>query len=226
MHLVQANNTLGAEIELAAAATIVRVIDGRTLTGEQELINCSEYGAPERNSDPHIGGAVNGIAQLKADIALANPVGLYFDGLSTAGWATPDGSDPQTFWSFTRGNPGHYVRAVYETPSDKPFVVGDITINGTAIRFGGQIADFVSMKLTAIACRFGRSTAAPMTACVGAAPTAAGMKRLKAGAGTMERVSLRLEVFRETGYGHVWPEDCPPWSGPDGSRGIRSSSGS
>ena len=36
MHLVEENNTLGAEIELAAAATILRVIIGRTLTGEQK----------------------------------------------------------------------------------------------------------------------------------------------------------------------------------------------
>jgi hypothetical protein len=185
MHLVQENNTLGAEIELAAAATIVRVINGRTLTGQQELINCSQYGASERNSDPLIGGVVNGVAQLKADIALANPVGLYFDDLSTAGWAAPDDSDPKTFWSLTRGTIGHFVRAVYEVPSDKPFVVGDITINGTPIRFGGQIADFISMKLTAVACRFGKSTVAPMTACVGVAPKSAGIKRLVAGTKTL-----------------------------------------
>jgi len=185
MHLVQANNTLGAEIELAAAATIIRVIGGRVLTGEQELIHCSGYGAPERNSDPHIGGVVNGVAQLKADIALANPVGLYFEDLSTAGWAAPDGSDPKTFWSFTRGTVGHFVRAVYEVPSEKAFVVGDITISGAPISFGGQIADFISMKLTAVACRFGKSSVAPMTSCVMAAPKATGMKRLIAGASTL-----------------------------------------
>ena len=143
--------------------------------GEQELISCGQYGAPERNSDPHIGGVVNGIAQQKADIALANPVGLYFDDLSTAGWTTPDGSDPKSFWSLTRGTAGRFVRAVYEVPNAKPFVVGDITINGTPIAFAGQIADFINMKLTAVACRFGKSTVAPMTACVGArkAPAAA-----------------------------------------------------
>src|SRR5262249_39290250 len=43
MHLIQQNNTLGAEIELAAAATIVRVVDGRTLDSEQELIACGQY---------------------------------------------------------------------------------------------------------------------------------------------------------------------------------------
>lgn len=172
MHLVQRANTLGAEIELAAAATIRREIDGRELTSEQELIKCSQYGVPTRNSDPHIGGVVNSVARLRADIALSNPVGLYFDDLSTAGWQTPDGSDPKSYWRYLRGSDDHFVRAVYEVPPEKAFVVGDITINGASLRFAGQIADFISIKLTALACRIGRSTVQPMTACVGAAPTA------------------------------------------------------
>src|SRR6185503_8523564 len=36
MHLIQQNNTLGAEIELAGGASVVRVIAGHTLTGEEE----------------------------------------------------------------------------------------------------------------------------------------------------------------------------------------------
>jgi hypothetical protein len=167
MHLIQAANTLGAEIELVAAASIVRVIDGRELTGEQELIGCGQYGAPQRNSDPHIGGVVNSIARLKADLALANPVGLYFDDLSTAGWVTPDGSDPKSYWRYVRGSVDHPVRAVYEVPEERGFAVGDITIDGNPIEFGAQISDFISIKAIAVACRIGESTAAPMTACVG-----------------------------------------------------------
>jgi hypothetical protein len=170
MHLIQGANTLGAEIEISAAASIVRVINGRTLTGEQELIECGRYGAPQRNSDPHIGGVVNSVARLKADLALSNPVGLYFGGLSTEGWETPDGSDPQDYWTYTRGTNDRPVRAVYEVPSEKDFVVGDITIAGNPIAFGAQIADFISIQLTAVACRIGQSTVAPMTACVGDLP--------------------------------------------------------
>ncbi|MFE9425619.1 hypothetical protein ACFYNO_21925 [Kitasatospora sp. NPDC006697] len=166
MHLVQANNTLGAEIELAAAASIVRVINGQPLSTEQELIQCGKYGQAERNSDPHIGGAVNALARQKADISLADPVGLYFNDLATDGWATPDGSDPKSYWSYQRGDATHPVRAVYEVPQGRNFTVGDITINGRPIRFGAQIADFITIKLTATACRFGLSTAAPQTACV------------------------------------------------------------
>ncbi|MEU9123183.1 hypothetical protein AB0C96_25520 [Streptomyces sp. NPDC048506] len=166
MHLVQESNTLGAEIELAAAATIRRVVGGRELTGAQELIACSRYGVAERNSDPHIGEVVNGIARQQADVALSDPVGIYFDDLATDGWRAPDGSDPKGYWSYRRGDHDHPLRAVYEVPADRNFTVGDITINGRPIEFGAQIADFVTMKLMAVACRFGRSTTEPQTACV------------------------------------------------------------
>ncbi|MBV9160559.1 MAG: hypothetical protein JO309_12520 [Pseudonocardiales bacterium] len=173
MHLVQISNTLSAEIELSAAASIVRVKNGRELTAEQELVECAQYGVPQRNSDPHIGGVVNSVARLKADVALSNPVGLYFKDLATDGWATPDGSDPKTYWTYLRGDAEHPVRAVYEVPPDKGFTVSDITILGQPINFGAQITDFISIKLTAVACRFDRSTAVPM-ACVGPAATAIG----------------------------------------------------
>lgn len=166
MHLIQRNNTLGAEIELAAAATIRRVVDGTELTTEQELIACGKYGAPDRNSDPHIGAGVNALARRRADITLADPVGLYFDDLSTDGWETPDGSDPKSYWTYLRGDAEHHVRAVYQVPPEKGFGVGDITIAGRPIRFGSQIADFITIRLTGIACRFGASTAEPQTSCV------------------------------------------------------------
>jgi hypothetical protein len=169
MHLVQASNTLGAEIELAAAATIVRARGDHVLAGEQELIECSEYGAPDRNSDPHIGGVVNSVARQKADVALSDPVGLYLGGLSTAGWKTPDGSDPQSYWKILRGSDANPVRAVYEVSHDTGFTVSDIQIQGRPIVFGAQITDFISVRLTAVGCRFGQSTTEPMP-CVGPLP--------------------------------------------------------
>jgi hypothetical protein len=165
MHLIQVNNTLFAEIELAGGSTVVREIDGRILTGEQELIACGKYGAPERHSDPHIGAQVNSLTRQKADVTLENPVGLYFAGLSTAGWNAPDGSDPSTYWRYVRGTPAKPVRAVFEVPKDRPFVVGDINIQGRPIEFAGQIADFIQIKLTGVATRIGQSTAKPMKGC-------------------------------------------------------------
>jgi hypothetical protein len=165
MHLIQGNNNLGAAVELAAAATIVRHINGLDLVAEQELIACSKYGEPRRNSDPHIGAGINSLARADADVTLANPPGLYLLMLSTGGWSTPDGTDPKTFWKWQRGAEGMRLRAIYEVPADKKYVVGDITINGRPIEFGGQIADFVTVTVRGLACRIGQSKGQPFTTC-------------------------------------------------------------
>jgi len=189
MHLIQQNNTLGAEIELAAAATIVREVGGQLVTDSQTLINCGAYGQAERHSDPNIGAAVNELARKKADITLANPVGLYIAGLSVAGWATPDGSNPLDYWSIVRGTNEKTLRAVLEVPQTKPFVVGDISIAGRRIEFGAQVADFITIKLTGVATRIGQSTVRPLTACVTSA--APGLEAVAAMPSVEEAISRR-----------------------------------
>jgi hypothetical protein len=153
MHLIQRSNSLHAEIELAGAATIVRRQGDRILTSAQELIACSRYGEPQRHSDPLIGATVNELARRGAELALADPVGLCIAGLATHGWETPDGSAPLDYWQITRGTPDKALRAVYEVPLARGFTVGDIKINGRPIEFGSQIADFITIKLTALATR-------------------------------------------------------------------------
>lgn len=52
-HLVQRNNTLSAEVDIAAQGTVIRKDkDGKIITDQTKLINCSAYGQPKRNSDP------------------------------------------------------------------------------------------------------------------------------------------------------------------------------
>jgi hypothetical protein len=165
VHMTQGSNTLGAAVELAAAATIQRVISGRPVTSNQELIKCSKFGVPTRNSDPHIGATVNELARMQADITLADPPGLYINDFTPAGFKTPDGADPRSYWRPIRGEPGRLLRAVYEVPQEKGYVVGDITIAGQPIAFGGQIADFVSIKIVGVTCRIGQSKGKPFTVC-------------------------------------------------------------
>ena len=168
MHLVQRNNTLSAEIEIAGAATITRLrADGTPMTDTLELIECGRYGAPQRHSDPFIGARVNFHARAKAEVSIANPVGIYFGGLDTQEWETPDGSDPSEFWRYTRGTEDRPVRAVIEVPADRGFVLGDVVIDGRPIQFGGQIADRIQMTIRALATRIGQSTAEPVRGCVG-----------------------------------------------------------
>jgi hypothetical protein len=173
MHLIQRANTLGAEIELAAGASIVRLVNGTPLTSEQDLIACGVYGEPRRHSDPHIGAVVNELARARADVTLANPVGLYLAGLSVQGWSTPDGADPSAFWRVTRGTPAKALRAVFEVPKELGYSIGAIKINGRAIDFAAQIADNITIKLTGLATRIGLSSVTPKNGCVAKAPPVA-----------------------------------------------------
>jgi hypothetical protein len=173
MHLIQGANTLGAELNIAVQSSIIRQINGTVLTGEHELIDCGQYGDPERHSDPHIGAQINALARQQDDITIANPVALYIKELATGGWSTPDGSDPKQYWTIVRGDANHAVRAVYEVPPAKGFTVSDITINGVPIDFGAQIADFITIKIIGQACRLGQNQTPPVTQCVGETPFAA-----------------------------------------------------
>ena len=161
VHLTHPANTLEAEINIAAQATILRARQGQVLTDQDALICCAGYGAPGRASDPTIGGNVNALARQGASITLTNPVGLYIDSLNTTGWVTPDGTSASTFWTIVRGAPGLGLRGVFQVPSLKGYTVSDIKIGGVPIRFGGQIAEHILMKLTGVACRIGASHNTP-----------------------------------------------------------------
>ncbi|HMJ35210.1 MAG TPA: hypothetical protein VK501_14965 [Baekduia sp.] len=149
-HLVQPNNNLGAAVDLAAKATILREKNGGPVTSKQALVQCAQLGNEFRNSDPQIAAAVNDAARSGNEITLGDPPGLYLDGISTAGMVTPDGTDPATFWTVERGDPGHTVRASFSVPEALGYVVGDINLGGRAIRFGAQLADRVSVRLDAV----------------------------------------------------------------------------
>ena len=191
MHLIQPANTLSAEIELGAAATIRRIRNGTELTGAQELILCSRYGEPGRNSDPFIGEQVNALARQKADITINNPVGLYLHEFNPVGWTTPDGEDPRKFWKFVRGKDNHFVRAVFEVPAGQGYVVGDIKSVGKTIDFGAQIADFITIKLEGLATRIAQSTVAPFQGCRGAAQPPAAVGEAPSGIAALPDLPLR-----------------------------------
>jgi hypothetical protein len=150
-HLIQGSNTLGAAVGLAAQATILRRrANGEPVTTPQQLVACGALGNPLRNSDPQIASVVNDAARAGDLITLADPAGLYIDGLITGGMATPDGANPASFWKVERGKKGHAVRAAFEVPKGRDYVVGDITIGGQPIEWGGQLAVRVRVRLDAL----------------------------------------------------------------------------
>ena len=150
-HLIQGNNNLFAAVDLIARATILRENrNGEPVTHKQALVVCAGLGDPFRNSDPNIAAAVNDAARSGAEIALADPPGLYLDGIETAGFRTPDGTAAATFWTIERGTPEHTVRASFAVPQRLGYKVGDIELNGRNIRFGAQLADRVRVRVGVI----------------------------------------------------------------------------
>ena len=150
-HLMQFSNNLVAAVQLASEATILRVRpDGTRVTQNQELVECGALGEPLRNSDPQIAAAVNDAAAGGAEITLGDPPGPYIDGLITGGMETPDDADPSDFWKVERGDAGHALRASFEVPDGRDYVVGGIKIDGQPITYGGQLAQRVRVRLDAV----------------------------------------------------------------------------
>jgi hypothetical protein len=150
-HLMQTTNNLGAAVDLVARATVQRVdANGRPVTNQQQLVQCADLGEPLRNSDPQIASAVNVAAGQGAEITLADPPGLHLGTPLTAGMVTPDGANAARFWKIERGDPQHTLRARFEVPRNRGYVVGDITIGGRRIEFGGQVADRVPVWIKVV----------------------------------------------------------------------------
>jgi hypothetical protein len=149
VHLCSPPNALQAEIQLGADATILRCDEnGNPIVLPEPLICCSQYGSPNRNSDPTIGSSVNALARAGRMITLSDPIGLYMDSIDTTGWSCPDGSNPADYVTYVRGSQGRNSRIEVEVPGRR-FSVGDITIGGTRIEYGGQIAECISVNLVA-----------------------------------------------------------------------------
>jgi hypothetical protein len=152
IHFLHRSNTLDAAIKLARDATVLRHDrDGQPVLDRHQLVTCSALGDPLRNSDPQIAQVVNEAVAESLQVTLKDPLGLYVDGLQSAGIVAPDGTDAIEFWHVERGTEEHTVRASFAVPPDKPYVVGDLTIDGRPITRGGQVADKVRIRLDAFA---------------------------------------------------------------------------
>jgi len=156
VHLCAPPNYIGAEIQLAGDATLLRAnARGETVVGPDALICCSGYGGPDRNSDPTIGATVNALARLGAMVTLPNPVGLYMDHIDLSGWTVPGGIAAQDCVTIARGTETMIERLVVELPPGSGYTVSDIKIGGEAILYGGQIAECITVKLIGAAAAIG-----------------------------------------------------------------------
>jgi len=167
IHLTSTPNTLQTEIGLATSASILRNnSDGTTSwpSSEYNTLLCDgQFGQKHRNSDPNIGGAVNGFVNGAFNVTLANPPGLYIQEPDFSNYVTPDNTPAQDFWTIVRGSesvtddngnalPGNFIlHAVFEVPADKGYTVSDIKISGDTIDWGSQIANTFKMQIVASA---------------------------------------------------------------------------
>ena len=90
-------------------------------------------------------------------ITLKDPVGLYIHSIDLSGFTKPDGTAvPKRWFKITRGTAAFAVRATFavpegETTAGRPLVVGDLTVGGLPLEFGGQLAAAITMLLTGVA---------------------------------------------------------------------------
>jgi hypothetical protein len=134
MHLTHPANTLGAEVSLAADATVLRDAPDDA----EALICCAGYGDVNRSSDPLIGFGVNQVAAANNFVSLADPVGLYIAELNVGALSDP------TAWRVTRGSAEEEM--ILRARVDIPDGTG-LTVGGIPLEFGGQVAEHIRMVL-------------------------------------------------------------------------------
>ncbi len=149
LHLANWPNSISAEVQLAADASLLRRRGQRRLTNGDELICGAAYGEADRNSDPTIGAASNALARQGARVTLAEPVGIYMDNIDVSGWSLPDGTSAAECWRLVRGRAGMMERIVVEVPRKTGLTISDLRIGGEPVRYGGQLAECITIKLLA-----------------------------------------------------------------------------
>jgi hypothetical protein len=152
MHMAQRNNSFGAAVNLSAVATWPRVTDtGAPIVGEQELIECAQFGEAVRHSDPHIGSEINKLVRAGNDVSFADPVGLYIHRVDLSDFEVPQGRSAEELMRVVRGSSDHMLRVIFEAPAGSGFTLSDVRIGGSRIRFGSQIAEKVNIRIRGIA---------------------------------------------------------------------------
>ncbi|MGN7867202.1 hypothetical protein [Chryseobacterium sp.] len=161
VHLTSPPNSLGAEIYLGAAATILRVKNNQVITDANTLICAAQYGQIYRNSDPRIGQNVNSLVyNHQQQITLTNPIALYgqvpdfdqFEMPATAGsykiedcYTVVRGEERNkgiTFYPFNM-----LLHTRFSVPKGASFKLSEIKVKGKLLKWGSQIADTFFVQL-------------------------------------------------------------------------------
>jgi hypothetical protein len=149
VHLVSGPNTLGAEIYLAAAATLMR--EGHDDSDPDDLIKCAKYGREFRNSDPNIGASVYGYAAGGLRMTLTDPVGLYMS-IPDASKITLNNETVKNCFRILRGTDvqGRGLHIRFELPDEPAYrglTLSDLKVNNNPVLYGAQFVELITMTL-------------------------------------------------------------------------------
>lgn len=148
IHLSHPDNSLDAELDLLARASIQRLdAQGRRIADRRRLACCGDFGNPDRHSDPTIGFTVHALVGQGYSVTAADPVGIYLGGLDTGRLSGPRGEPVDDWWVVTRGQGEHAVRAELRPPPGATFGVSDLRVKGGPLTHGGQLAELINVVL-------------------------------------------------------------------------------
>ena len=162
VHLTHRANTLGAEVNLAADASVLRVSDLNAqgvpdsgVIDEIERMGCAQYGGINRSSDPLIGKVVGKAVADGHRVTLTDPVGLYVGTIAIDGLRGPNPNQAvgRNALKIVRGQDDltepRILRFEVELPDGLAFKLHECVIDGRTLKRGGQIARLVTMQLYA-----------------------------------------------------------------------------
>ena len=86
-------------------------------------------------------------------LTVGEPVGLYMIDWDDTGFTKPDGTPAGDYWRVVRGGSRAALRLEYEVPASEGFAVGDVSIGGRPIRYGGQLAEHITVMAGGLAGR-------------------------------------------------------------------------
>jgi len=161
VHLTQGNNTLFAEINLAARATQrfgIRPDLGANVD-RFSLTACGGYGALNRNSDPTIGQSVNTLALSGFRVMVSNPIGLYVGEIDVSGFRDPRGNPVprEEILTVHRGNfvdedgLARVLRFSVHPPTGAAYGLEECTLDEIPLSTGGPIARQTTVVIHGIA---------------------------------------------------------------------------
>jgi hypothetical protein len=178
VHLSHRANSLGAEVNLAGVSGIARknakeeTVDP---SDAEKVLCCSEGGDPDRNSDPLIGQQAYSLVLAGRRYTLANPVGLYIAGVDESRLLLPDNKTavPREWWKEVRGtgiwkpDESRVLRLELEVPKSEKFVVGDLLVDGSPIKYAGRLTDLITVHLFVTSWQRGDKAIGPIVPCTG-----------------------------------------------------------